>query len=704
MRKIWLLLLLLVASAAAQVPVSITSAPLTASGTFVVANPGAFTSAMFSETPSGSPTSVSVTVQGCMQGATLTTNCDAAASTNTSTSTVNLNVNFSKIYDYFLVTVGTLSGGTSPTMTIQARPGWTPTSGSGSNVSVTSPVDGSGYVEVNCKTGCSSGNANGQATMANSAPVVIASNQSTINVAGTGTAGTPGTAVLTVQGVSGGQTVPTNDNVATFGGTNVQTGTGASGAGVPRVTVSNDSSLAANQSVNVNQIAGTAATQKAASTQSAATDTSLVVQINPNQPNLTTALNVALAANQSVNTAQVNGSAVSTAATGVQKVGVVGNAGVALDATVAAGTAPTNGLAVLGQYSTTAPAPSGAQTLVEQLDQQGNQLGFPGIQFKTGAGWTSATTLNTLQYPTGTTSVGQANGAPAYLVQLDQTTTITGGAVTFQGTYDGTNWVTIPVAQVLNPQTLAQLTNPYTLVASTNTPFLIVSNGFTNIRANLTTVISGTATVTPYWATLPYGPFGNNNLAQIAGGTVVTAATGVQKVGVVGNTGATLDAANGSTLPTNTLSVGGTSQSSGSNGTVGTSGKLARPLTDDTGQFYVIPGGSYRFSAFIQMTTNTTTQIEAAPAASTFAFVTGVYYITTVAGTSTTVQLEYGTGTNCATSPVAMMPAVPNTAVGNVAFMFGTPLVPAAANAICAVQAGTTAGTTSVLITGYIAP
>lgn len=48
-------------------------------------------------------------------------------------------------------------------------------------------------------------------------------------------------------------------NVAQFGGNAVVTGTGASGTGIPRVTLSNDSSLAANQSVNVNQIAGTGA-------------------------------------------------------------------------------------------------------------------------------------------------------------------------------------------------------------------------------------------------------------------------------------------------------------------------------------------------------------------------------------------------------------------------------------------------------------
>lgn len=52
------------------------------------------------------------------------------------------------------------------------------------------------------------------------------------------------------------QTSGGTGNITQFGGTNISTGTGAGGAGIPRVTISNDSSLAANQSVNMAQIAG----------------------------------------------------------------------------------------------------------------------------------------------------------------------------------------------------------------------------------------------------------------------------------------------------------------------------------------------------------------------------------------------------------------------------------------------------------------
>jgi hypothetical protein len=151
----------------------------------------------------------------------------------------------------------------------------------------------------------------------------------------------------------------------------------------------------------------------------------------------------------------------------------------------------------------------------------------PGLQFVAGAAWTSATSSGTFQYPTGTTTAAPLLGAPGLLAQLDQTSTLTAGAVTWQGTYDNVNWVTIPTSQVLNPNTFAQLTNPYSLVASTNQPFLILTQGYVGVRADLSTAISGTGTVTPYWAALPVGAFamhfGVNNTSAPSLGTGQTA-------------------------------------------------------------------------------------------------------------------------------------------------------------------------------------
>lgn len=45
-------------------------------------------------------------------------------------------------------------------------------------------------------------------------------------------------------------------NLVQFGGSAVVTGTGTGGSGIPRVTLSNDSSLAAHQSINLDQVGG----------------------------------------------------------------------------------------------------------------------------------------------------------------------------------------------------------------------------------------------------------------------------------------------------------------------------------------------------------------------------------------------------------------------------------------------------------------
>lgn len=68
-------------------------------------------------------------------------------------------------------------------------------------------------------------NANGQATMANSAPVVLASNQSNLPVVGAGTAGTPSGGVVSIQGVSSGTVVPVSMTSTTLTGTSVVSNT-----------------------------------------------------------------------------------------------------------------------------------------------------------------------------------------------------------------------------------------------------------------------------------------------------------------------------------------------------------------------------------------------------------------------------------------------------------------------------------------------
>jgi len=134
------------------------------------------------------------------------------------------------------------------------------------------------------------------------------------------------------------------------------------------------------------------------------------------------------------------------------------------------------------------------------FDASSNLLTNPGLYTQTLTAWTSSTTVNTTQV------VLSGSGAAAVLVQLDQSSgTFSAGQITFQGTYDGTNWVTVPAGQVFNAQTYSSGTsplNPYTLVTNTNQPFLIVLSGFQSIRMKLTVAITGTGSVTPFVSTI----------------------------------------------------------------------------------------------------------------------------------------------------------------------------------------------------------
>lgn len=299
-----------------------------------------------------------------------------------------------------------------------------------------------------------------------------------------GTAGSASSDVLTVQGiasmtalkvdgsgvtqpVSGTVSITANSsvNVAQVNGVATATGNGVSGTGVQRVTLASDSTGQVTLAAGSNTIG-------------------------------------ALIANQSVNVAQIGGSSTATAASGVQKVGIVGNAGANVDSTVGAGSAPTNQIVVGAVYNTSAPAPSNGQAMSLQADQAGNLRFAPGIALATLSAWNSSTALNATQ------NIFTNSGAEAVLVQLTQTTTLTAGAITFEVSYDGSNWSTIPASAVLDPtsSTYTQISLPYTVQASTNKAFLINSNGMQGLRVKLSTQITGTGTVTPNYALLPASP------------------------------------------------------------------------------------------------------------------------------------------------------------------------------------------------------
>lgn len=113
------------------------------------------------------------------------------------------------------------------------------------------------------------------------------------------------------------------------------------------------------------------------------------------------------------------------------------------------------------------------------------------------------------------------------------------------------------------------------------------------------------------------------------------------------------------------------------------------------------------FSCFVPSTATITTECRVAPSASLRAYVTS-FAASNAAATVQTLDIIYGTGTACATSPVAlthkwqMGTNATTTSPHDIAVAFTTPLVPALANAICVRPSAATAfGAT---ITGFLAP
>lgn len=161
------------------------------------------------------------------------------------------------------------------------------------------------------------------------------------------------------------------------------------------------------------------------------------------------------------------------------------------------------------------------------------QIGCLGVPVS-GTAWASGTTSGTVQSLLTNTAVSAA------LVQLTQGSGISAGAVTFQISYDGTNWISAPAAQVLNPSSGAQISIPYTLVASTNQTFLVLLNGAANLRLEVSTTTAG-GTVTPVITQVcgvPFNPLSTDsngylkvNLLANSFGTLTVSGSGVFEVG-----------------------------------------------------------------------------------------------------------------------------------------------------------------------------
>ena len=186
-----------------------------------------------------------------------------------------------------------------------------------------------------------------------------------------------------------------------------------------------------------------------------------------------------------------------------------------------------------------------------------------GLPMSTGNLWNSGTTLNNTQ-----TILGGNSAQAESLVQLDQSNgTFSAGQVTFEGSYDGTSWVTLASDQVIDPTSAsgATIANPYTFVTNTNKAFLLLTRGFQQVRMRLSTAITGSGTVTPYITDIPYltGPF-KTTVLDGAGNTIGSTGGGLNVAPLNDMTGTVPG-----TAPGYTGIVGGIYNSSAPNASTG---------------------------------------------------------------------------------------------------------------------------------------
>ena len=140
-----------------------------------------------------------------------------------------------------------------------------------------------------------------------------------------------------------------------------------------------------------------------------------------------------------------------------------------------------------------------------------------------------------------------------------------------------------------------------------------------------------------------------SNIKNVGGSAVVSAATGVQQVGVVGNAGAKFDQAIGSgAVPANALLIGGQSRTSDISAV--SSGNLGGIILDQKGSQVYTPYAISQnyYSNTGSATTTTSTQVLAG-VSSNYLYITSIQ-ISNSSNTTVTVALQNGSaGTTIAT-------------------------------------------------------
>jgi hypothetical protein len=162
----------------------------------------------------------------------------------------------------------------------------------------------------------------------------------------------------------------------------------------------------------------------------------------------------------------------------------------------------------------------------------------------TGTAWNSSTSLNATQ------QIATSSPFAQYLVELVTTSTITAGIVTVEGEYGSGTYGTAPASYTVDASNQQLVANPYTLVATTDKAIIVTMGGYKSIRLKLSTQITGSGTLTPYFtpvctpviASAVY----NSSLPTLSNGQA-----GQLQLDVNGRQLADIGALNGTTVDTN---------------------------------------------------------------------------------------------------------------------------------------------------------
>jgi hypothetical protein len=443
-------------------------------------------------------------------------------------------------------------------------------------------------------------------------------------VAGGGTAGAPGTSVLTVQGIAGGTALPISGTVTT------------TPSGLQNVNLTELNSVALGSPSNYGTSPGAIAVQG-------------VNAFITNTPAVT------LASTTITGTVAVTGTFFQT----TQPVSIAGTVAV---------TQSTSPWVISGTVTTTPPANAstnitewdstalGVPTAYGTAPTTGNYIGVNAFITNTPAVTLASTTITGTVAVTQSTSPWAISGTVTTAPPANASTNITEwdsvalGSPSAYGTSPGAVEVIGVNAFITNTPavTLASTTITGTVAVTQSTSPWIVAGGGTagapgTAALTVQGISGGTAVPVSIAATIQV----NNNVQTVSGTAVVAASAGVQKVGISGATGATLDAVNtAATAPANGLLVLGINETTAPSLTTGQSVALQ---VDYEGNLFTRP---FRRSGTVvgngTFTSATATSFLAAQASGIFADLSSLVITVGEGATAAvyfTVNLSDGTAT-----------------------------------------------------------